>query len=59
LVGEPERIVPLGRPIRRWEYDIKMNLREIGRDGVDWIYVTLDRDQWRSLVNRVMNLLVP
>jgi hypothetical protein len=56
LVGKPEGKRPLGRPIRRWEDNIKMNLREIGRDGMDWIDVAQVRDQWRVLVNTAMNL---
>jgi hypothetical protein len=59
LVGKPEGKRPLGRPIRRWMGNIKMDLREIGRDGVDWIDKAQDRDQWRALVNKVMNLWVP
>jgi hypothetical protein len=49
----------LGRPRRRWVDNIKMDLREIGRDGVDWVDLALDRDHWRALVNTVMNLRVP
>jgi hypothetical protein len=56
LVGKPERKRPLGRPRRRWVHNIKMNLREIGWDGMDWSDVPQDRDQWRALVNTVMNL---
>jgi hypothetical protein len=59
LVGNPEGKRPLGRPRRKWIDNIKMNLREIGWDGTDWIYLTQDRDQWRALVNAVMNLRVP
>jgi hypothetical protein len=59
LVGKPEDKRPLGRPRRRWVDNIKMDLREIGWDGVDWIYLAQDRDQWRALVNKVMNLRVP
>jgi hypothetical protein len=51
--------VPLGRPRRRWVDNIKMDLREIGWDGVDWIELAQDRDQWRAFVNTVMNLRVP
>jgi hypothetical protein len=58
LVGNPEGR-PLGRPRRRWVDNIKMDLREIGWDGVDWIDLAQDRDQWRTLVNTVMNLRVP
>jgi hypothetical protein len=49
----------LGRPKRRWVDNIKMALREIGWDGVDWIDTAQDRDQWRALVNTVLNLRVP
>jgi hypothetical protein len=50
---------PLGRTCRRWEDDIRMDLREIGWEGVDWICVAQDVDQWRTIVNTVMNLWVP
>jgi hypothetical protein len=50
---------PLGRPRRRWVDNIKMDLREIGWDGMDWIDMAQDRDQWRALLNTVMNLRVP
>jgi hypothetical protein len=59
LVGKPEGKRPLGRPRRRWVDNIKMYLREIGWDGVGWIEMAQDRDQWRALVNTVMNLRVP
>jgi hypothetical protein len=59
LVGKPERKKLLGRPRRRWVDNIKMDLREIGLDGVDWIELAQDRDQWRAFVNTVMNLQVP
>jgi hypothetical protein len=59
LVGKPEGKRPLGRPRRRWVDNIKVHLREIEWDGMDWIYVVQDRDQWRALVNTVMNLRVP
>jgi hypothetical protein len=59
LVGKTEGKRPLGRPRRRWVDNIKMDLGEIGRDGVDWIDMAQDRDQWRALVNTVMNLRVP
>jgi hypothetical protein len=59
LVGKPEGKRPLRRPGRRWEDNIKMDLREIGWDGIDWIDLAQDRDQWRALVNTVMNLRVP
>jgi hypothetical protein len=50
---------PLGRPRRRWEDNIKMDLREIGFGDVDWIHCAQDRDRWRAVVNTVMNLRVP
>jgi hypothetical protein len=59
FVGNPERKRPLGRPRRRWVDNIKMDLREIGWDGVDWIDVTQDTDKWRTFVNTVLNLRVP
>jgi hypothetical protein len=59
LVGKPEGKGPLGRPRRRWVDNIKMHLRQIGWDGVDCIELAQDRDQWRALVNTVMNLRVP
>jgi hypothetical protein len=58
-VGKPERKRPLGRPRRRWVDNIKMDLREIGWDFVDWMELAQDRDQWTALVNTVMNLRVP
>jgi hypothetical protein len=58
-VGKSERKRPLGRPRRRWVDNIKMDLREIGWDGEDWIDVAQDRDQWRALLNTVLNLWVP
>jgi hypothetical protein len=59
LVGRPEGRRPLGRPRRRWEDNIKMDLREIGFGDVDWIHWPQDRDRWRALVNTVMSLRVP
>jgi hypothetical protein len=59
LVRKPEGKRPLGRPRRRWANNIKMDLREIGWDGMDWIDLAEDRDQWRALVNTVMNLRGP
>jgi hypothetical protein len=59
LVGRPEGRRPLGRPKRRWEDNIKMDLREIWFGDVDWIYWAQDRDRWRAVVNTVMNLRVP
>jgi hypothetical protein len=58
LVGKPEGKRPLGRPRRRWVDNFKMDLRETGWDGVDWIYMAQDRDQCRVLVNTVINLRV-
>jgi hypothetical protein len=55
-VGEPEGKRPLGRPRCRWEDNIRMDLREKQWGGMDWIDVAQDRDQWRVLVNTVMNL---
>jgi hypothetical protein len=59
LVGKPEGKRPLGRPRRMLVDNIKMYLREIGWDGMDWIDLAQDRNQWRALVNTVMNLRVP
>jgi hypothetical protein len=59
LVGKPERKRPLARPRSGWEDNIKMDLREIGWGGMDWIDLTQDRDRWRALVNTVMNFRVP
>jgi hypothetical protein len=59
LVGKPEGKRRLGRPSRRWEDDIEVDLQEVGCEGVDWIDLGQDRDIWRSLVNAVMNLRVP
>jgi hypothetical protein len=59
LVGKSEGKRPLARPRCRWLDNIKMDLREIGWDGRDWIELNQDRDQWRALVNTVMNLRVP
>jgi hypothetical protein len=56
LVGRPDDKRLLGRPRRRWVDNMKIDLREIGWDGIDWI--DLDRDQWRALMNTVMNLRV-
>jgi hypothetical protein len=56
LLGKPEGKIPLGRPRRRWEDNIKKDLRE---GDMDWIDLAQDRDQWRALVNTAMNLRVP
>jgi hypothetical protein len=58
LVGKPEGKRPLKRPRRRWEDGIKMDLREIGWGGVEWIHLAQDRSLWRAVVNAVMNLRV-
>jgi hypothetical protein len=57
-MGKPEGKKPLGRPRRRWEDNNKMDLTDIGWDGMDWIHLPYYRNQWRGLVNMVMNLLV-
>jgi hypothetical protein len=59
LVGKPEGKRPLERPRRRWVDNIKMDVTEIGWNGIDWIELAQDRNQWRVLVNTVMNLRVP
>jgi hypothetical protein len=59
LVGKPERKRLLGRPRHRWVGNIKINLREIGWGGMDWIDLAQVRDQWRALASTVMNLRVP
>jgi len=58
-VGKTERKRSLGRPKRRWEDNIKMELQEVGCGVLDWIELAQDRDRWRALVNAVMNLRVP
>ena len=59
LVGKPEGKRPLGRPRRRWEDYIKMDLREVGCDPGEWIDLAEDRDQLRAYVRAAMNLRVP
>jgi hypothetical protein len=59
LVGMPERKRPLGRPRCRWVDNIRVDLGEIGRGGVDWIDLVQGRDNWRALVTSVLNLRVP
>jgi len=59
LVGKLEGKRPLGKPRHRWEGNIIMGLREIDWEGMDWIHLVQDRDQWRSLLNTVINLRVP
>ena len=59
LMGKPEGKIPLGRPRHRWEYNIKIDLEEVGRGFEDWMELAQDRDRWRALVSKVMNFLVP
>jgi len=59
LVGKPERKRSLGRPRRRWEDNIKMDLEEVGGGRVDWMELAQDRDGWRALVDTVRNFRVP
>ena len=59
LVGKPEGKRPLGRTRRRWEYNIKMVLQEVGCGSMDWIELAQDRYRWRALVYTVMKLQVP
>jgi hypothetical protein len=58
FVRKPEGKRSFGRPRRRWEDNIRMDLREMGWDGVDYMYLAQDRDQWRALLNTVMNIRV-
>ena len=59
LVGKPEGKRPLGRPRLRWEYNIKMDLQEVGGGRGDWMELAEDRDSWRALVGTVRDLRVP
>jgi len=59
LVGDTEGKRPLGRPRHRWEDNIKMDLKEVGCGGMDWIELAQVKDRWQALVNAVMNLRVP
>jgi hypothetical protein len=59
LVGRPEGRQPLRRPTCRWDDTIKMDLQEVGWEGMDWIELAQDRDRWPALANAVMNLRVP
>ena len=58
LVGKPEGKGPLGRPRHRWEGNIRLDLWEMGCEGMDWIELAQDRDRWQALLNAVMNLRV-
>jgi hypothetical protein len=55
IFGKTEGKRPLGRPSRRWKDNIRMKLRDIRSEGVNWIHLAQDRDQWRAVVNTVMN----
>jgi hypothetical protein len=59
LVGKHEGKRPLGRPRRRWEENIKMDLQEVGCGGTDWIELSQDKDRWPALVNAAMNIWFP
>ena len=59
LTGNPKGNRPLGRPRRRWEDNIRMDLEEIGINGGNWVDSARDRDYWRALVNAALNLRVP
>jgi len=59
LVRKSEVKRPLGRPRRRWEDNIKMEIQEVSCGGMDWFELAQDRDRWRALVNAVMNLQAP
>jgi hypothetical protein len=59
LVGKPEGRRPLGKLRHRWVDSIKIDVREVGWDDVDWVNLAQDRDHWRSLMNTVMNHRVP
>ena len=58
-MGKPDGKRPLGRPRCKWEDNIKMDLKEVGRDYGDWMELTQDWDRWRALVSKVMNFRVP
>jgi hypothetical protein len=59
LVGKPEGKRPLGRPRHRWEDNIRMELKETGWEGVNWVHLPQDRDQWQDFMNTITNLRVP
>jgi hypothetical protein len=58
LVGNSEAKIPFGESLRRYEDKVKMELKEIGYEGVNWIYLAEDRDQWRTSVNTAVNCQV-
>jgi hypothetical protein len=59
LAGKPDVKRPLKRPIYTWEDNIRLDFEEIGWEGVDWVHLAQDKDQWLTLVNMLMNLQVP
>ena len=59
LVGKPEGRIPLGRPRRRWEDNIKTDVQEVGGGCADWMELAQNRERWRALVSTVMNFRVP
>jgi hypothetical protein len=59
MVGKPERKRPLGRPRHKWANNVTMVLRETSWGVMDWLHLAQDREQWRALVNMVMNLQIP
>ena len=59
FVGRPDGRSPFGRPRRRWEDDIKIDLQEVGWGGMNWIALTQVRDRWRALLNAVINIRIP
>jgi hypothetical protein len=59
MIKNPEGKRPLGRPVRKWEDNIRTDIWDIWWEGVDWIHVPWDRDHWRAVVNTVMNIRVP
>jgi hypothetical protein len=59
LVGKPEGKRPLWRPRCRWDDNVKMDVQEVGCEGMDWIELAEDRDRWRAVVNAIMNFRVP
>jgi len=58
-VGKPKGNRPFGRPRRRWEDNIKIDLQDVGCGGIEWIELAQVRDRWQALINAVMNLHVP